>query len=124
MTSDIYRQHEQAFSSVSAYVILAGDNERAATIAFKFPRDGAGRLYCYIHVFGTRMVRGFAAGGGYDKKTAAAAHAAEKLTAEDLHHRPDDKTPLLAIKKALGIDGGRDWSCELETAGFKVLQAV
>jgi hypothetical protein len=121
---DIYRQHDAAFSSVSAFVILAGDNSRAATIAFKFPRDGAGRLYCYLHVFGVAMVRGFAAGGGYDKKTAAAAHAAEKLSTDGLHNYPETKAHIEAIRKALEKDGGYDWSRELENAGFKVMQAV
>lgn len=43
----IYEQHEKAFTSVQAFVI-AKNGERVATIAFKFPRDGAGRLYAYI----------------------------------------------------------------------------
>lgn len=127
---DIYSQHEAAFSSVSAFVILAMgvpgafENSRVATIAFKFPRDGAGRLYCYLHVMGVRMVRGFASGGGYDKKTAAAAHAAEKLSVADLHNYPETKAHVEAIRKALEKDSGYDWSRELESAGFTVLQAV
>lgn len=71
MTKSIYDQHRAAFDSTSAYVI-AKNGRRVGTIAFKFPRDGAGRLYCYLHVLGVEMVRDFAAGGGYDKKTAAA----------------------------------------------------
>lgn len=44
----IYDQHRAAFSNVSAYVITL-DGEKVATIAIKFPRDGAGRLYAYVH---------------------------------------------------------------------------
>lgn len=44
----IYDQHRKAFSNVSAYVVMAGE-QRCATIAFKFPKDGAGRLYAYMH---------------------------------------------------------------------------
>lgn len=79
--SDIYDQHRAAFANVSAYVILRG-GERVATIAFKFPRDGAGRLYAYVHWIGVPMVRGFAAGGGYDKRSAAVADAAQKAIAK------------------------------------------
>ncbi len=121
---NIYRLHESAFGSVSAFVILAGDNSRAATIAFKFPRDGAGRLYCYLHVIGVPMVRGFASGGGYDKRTAAASSAAEKLSTYGLHDYPETRAHIDAIRKALEKDGGYDWLRELENAGFTVLQAV
>ena len=44
---NIYEQHEAAFGNVSAFVI-AKDGKRVATIAFKFPRDGAGRLVAYV----------------------------------------------------------------------------
>lgn len=46
--TDIYKQHDTAFARVSGYVI-AKDGERVATIAFKFPADGAGRLWAYVH---------------------------------------------------------------------------
>lgn len=53
----IYEQHDAAFSRVSAYVV-ARNGERVATIAFKFPADGAGRLWAYVHWLGLEMVRG------------------------------------------------------------------
>ena len=74
----IYDQHRAAFSNVSAYVVMHG-GERVATVAIKYPRDGAGRLYAYVHWLGVPMVRGFAGGGGYDKRSAACASAARKL---------------------------------------------
>lgn len=128
--SDIYDQHEAAFAQVSAFVILDGAGERCATIAFKHPRDGAGRLWCYLHVFGVRMVRGYASGFGYDKKTAAASAAArhllaaQKAQAADGGMRAEAAASLSAIHDALKHDGGYDWSRELENRGFRVLQAV
>ena len=41
--TDIYEQHDKAFSRVSAFVILDSKGERVATVAIKFPADGAGR---------------------------------------------------------------------------------
>ena len=73
--SSIYELHDKAFRHVSAYVILL-NGERVATVAIKFPADGAGRLYAYVHWIGTPMVRGFAGGYGYDKRSAACADAA------------------------------------------------
>ena len=110
--SDIYDQHRAAFANVSAYVVLK-DGERVATIAFKFPRDGAGRLYAYVHWIGVPMVRGFAGGYGYDKRTAACSSAAQRL----------DGVPHAFID-ALWVDTGPTWDEQLRKAGFTVIQAV
>jgi hypothetical protein len=114
-----YEQHEKAFRDVSAYVILDtnGCIERVATITFKHPRDGAGRLYAYVHWFGQAMVRGFASGGGYDKKSAAVGAAIRKTPA-DGSERHDE------FRRALAKDDGRYWDNRLRDAGFIVLQAV
>ena len=121
--SDIYNQHRASFPHVSAYVVMRGTRQ-VATIAFKFPRDGAGRLYCYAHWFGTPMVRGYAGGYGYDKKSAAAASAARKMP----EHLQADYASLAdiyaAFVDAMGRDGGEEWHSCLRKAGFDVLQAV
>lgn len=125
---DIYDQHKAAFPNVSAYVILRG-SEKVATIAFKYPRDGVGRLYAYVHWLGVPMVRGFASGYGYDKHSAACASAVARLeTARkaditkgvQMAHWPD----FVAFLRALHKDDGNYWHRNLELAGFTVLQAV
>lgn len=111
----IYVQHQAAFKHVSAFVITH-NGERVATIAFKFPRDGAGRLYVYVHWLGTPMVRGWAGGYGYDKMSAACEHAMRRKNAWG------DIDP--AFHSALANDGGSTWDTRLRNAGFDVLQAV
>lgn len=116
---NIYDKHRAAFDAVSAYVIVR-DGERVGTIAFKYPRDGAGRLYAYVHFHGIAMVRGFAAGGGYDKHSAACASAARAMvvkTGEGTVH-------LDAFVTALAKDDGFGWDHNLRIAGFSVWQAV
>ena len=119
--TDIYDQHKAAFARVEAYVILK-DGERVATIAFKFPADGAGRLYAYVHWIGLEMVRGFAAGGGYDKRSAACRDAMRHLKGGD------NRGAALAGDPFAGalIEGcnGAGWDRCLRDAGFTVLQAV
>lgn len=125
--ADIYEQHRAAFAQVSAFVVLK-DGARVATIAFKFPRDGAGRLYAYVHWLGLEMVRGFASGYGYDKRTAACAaamhplrkHAAAPGEYEILRH----ESALAAFVEALAADRGPTWESALRDVGFTVLQAV
>lgn len=120
--SDIYEQHAAAFRRVAAFVIMKRE-ERVATVAFKFPADGAGRLYAYVHILGTEMVRGFAGGGGYNKKSAAVAAAARKLPAglSVWNSSPEETAALVA---ALSEDGGRHWDQAARAAGFEIIQAV
>lgn len=128
MNRAIYDQHDAAFRNVSAFVILKG-SERVATIAIKFPKDGAGRLYAYVHWIGSEMVRGMAGGYGYDKRSAAVTDAASKVDMSDREdgHRDDFGQPVTERAEfvgALSASDGRDWTRALEAAGFTVLQAV
>lgn len=119
-----YKQHQAAFSNVSAYVILK-DGERVATIAFKFPKDGAGRLYVYVHYFGFPMVRGFASGYGYDKKSTAVEDAIDTLiNSESWIEKSVGDVEGYIFTNSLTHIGGSNWDRALETNGFTVLQAV
>lgn len=138
--TNIYDQHSSAFSNVSAFVVLDNDaafgqsGARVATIAFKFPKDGAGRLYCYLHILGLEMVRGMAGGYGYDKKSAAFDYATRELKPynldKSLTHQDyiDHKNRLNALRERFQVlaknMGGKDWQGALRDAGFTVLQAV
>ena len=128
----IYDMHDKAFPRVSAYVI-ARNGERVATLAFKFPADGAGRLHCFLHWAGLEMVRGYAGGYGYDKLTAAACSAAGRMPGElpvtayadgTPHHSPAEREAFAAFRAALDSDSGYDWARKVSDAGFAVWQAV
>lgn len=126
----IYEQHDAAFKNVSAFVILK-DGERVASIAFKFPKDGAGRLFAYLHWFGVEMVRGYANGYGYDKKSAAVESAVERLINHVDYLNGTIGLPSCFSGRAatdfvgaVRIVGGSTWDRKLQDAGFQVLQAV
>lgn len=124
--ADIYDQHDAAFRQVSAYVVLK-DGERVATVAFKFPKDGAGRLWAYVHWLGVPMVRGKADGFGYDKRSAAVAHAIPHIELLKETRPFQDVLGEIAQEKfidALREDGGEYWDDRLRKAGFVVVQAV
>jgi hypothetical protein len=113
---NIYEQHAKAFENVAAYIIL-WENDVVAKIALKYPKDGVGRLYAYVHWLGVRMERGWASGYGYDKGSAAVGSAVSKMgdaTASD-----QDK-----FMRLLSKDDGYYWYDRLEHAGFRVIQAV
>jgi len=121
----IYEQHSAAFKNVSAYVILK-DGERVATIAFKFPKDGAGRLYTYVHWLGIEMVRGYANGYGYDKRSAAIENAMQNkgFSTYDKHEIGENSSLRYRFYAALVTIGGNNWDRALHDSGFTVLQAV
>lgn len=116
--TDIYDQHSAAFRHVMAFAIVR-DGYQCGNIAFKFPRDGAGRLYAYVHWHGLPMVRGYAGGYGYDKKSAALANAAKKIDGENW--KPEWQAAFIA---AIAKDDGRDFDHNLRDAGFELYQAV
>ena len=68
--SCIYDQHSKAFSHVSSYAIMHR-GKPCGVINIKYPKDGAGRLTMFLHLHGSKMVKGTASGYGYDKATAA-----------------------------------------------------
>jgi hypothetical protein len=132
----IYDLHRKAFNQVSAFVILDESGERVATIAFKFPKDGAGRLWCYFHLIGLEMSRGYAGGYGYDKKSASVCNAIENIKPFDFSiysntnreelqlHADELNEKAYSLKNAFDYIGGKDWIDVLRDKGYKVLQAV
>ena len=121
--ADIYEQHKSAFSRVAAYVVLHNGNH-VANISFKFPADGAGRLYAYVHWLGMGMTRGFAGGGGYDKRSAAVANATRKMPEAVLKYDAAQWACWNAFKQSARRDDGHSWERNLELAGFVVVCAI
>lgn len=123
----IYDQHRAAFANVSAYIVMK-DGERVATVAFKFPKDGAGRVYAYVHWIGVEMVRGMAAGGGYDKQTAAVNDAVRKIKIPGNWSETVSQDPrhsfIAEFIDSTRKDEGPTWNDHLRKAGFTVIQAV
>ena len=129
--TNIYDQHRAAFANVSAFVVLDDAGERVATVAIKFPRDGAGRLWAYVHLIGVPVVRAYASGYGYDKRSAAVAAAIAKIPAYDLKGEPITSeygerinATREAFKAAAPAMDSDDWTRALERQGFRVIQAV
>lgn len=140
--TQIYEQHDAAFSHVAAYVILRGSNH-VAKVAIKRGASGL-RTTAFVHWLGTPMVKGVANGGGYDKDSASVASAARKIQKIDRSREAQERrdlgkmaaamqSELSAIAdneiqalfvKAASLDGGKHWDNALRDAGFTVIQAV
>lgn len=120
----IYEQFDAAFRQVSAYAVFK-DAKCVGRVAFKHPKDGAGRLWCYVQVWGAPMVRAFAGGCGYDKQSAAFVNTAAKLCFEEQRERGDyqEITHHVASLKAVKDDGTR-WLHQLEDLGYTVQHII
>ena len=135
---DVYNNHDKHFRQVRAYCVLK-DGQHVAKVSIRYPQDGVGRVYAYVHFLGIRMVRGDAGGYGYDKTSAAVWKACEEyrkhkvaITAEQFEGLPDSlkderraffSGPVTAFFDAITARGD-DWKRGLEQAGYSVFQAV
>lgn len=115
----IYDQFDKATAQVGAYAILK-DGKFVGRVVFKYPRDGAGRLYCYLQAWGATMVRGFASGGGYDKRTAAFEDAARKLQKDSVPSDVQALDTVFAFLDVAAENSGERWDRRLETRGYVV----
>ena len=124
MKNSVYDKHSKAFQQVAAYVIVK-DGKQVGTIAYKFPKDGAGRLSCFLHFHGYNMVTGFAVGYGYDKKSAALESAAshKSLSVKDEYNGLSaiDEYPVIPELQNIG---GSDAQAVLSKSGYSLYQAV
>jgi hypothetical protein len=115
MSANVYAWHRKHTARTGAYAILQ-DGTHVASITIAYPKEGASRLYAYVHWIGTRMVRGSATGYGYDKRSAAMASAARAMTpAAEYADIPD------AFRLALVAGNAHGWAHMLREAGFTVL---
>lgn len=122
--TNIYDQHNVAFKQVQAFTafkLINGNITNEIRVAFKFPKDGAGRLYCYLHLIGTPMVRGFANGYGYDKRSAAIKDAVKKLQIDV--NSPHTKATI-ELGAALIECESKGFDSALRDAGYTILNAI
>jgi hypothetical protein len=121
----LYRERDLAFQLISAYAVLK-DGNHVANINIRYPTGRSLRLRAFLHVLGTPIAKGFAGGGGYDKKSAALESAAESLSLDNAPYEPDESTLECwhEIRSALTNIGGSQWDHRLRDAGFDVLCVV
>lgn len=126
MTKSNWTKFDSAFAQVSSFVILDTETKNViAKIALKYPKDGAGRLSCYMHIVGTEVQIGTASGYGYDKRTAAIISAA-KNTLKVYLGKGNNKIKELDFLQLLLSDQAQSGWQEVinEKNGFIVIQAI
>jgi len=119
-----YEKKSAAFPLVASFAII-NNGQPVGTLAYKFPKDGAGRLTCFLHFHGYSMTTGYATGYGYDKKSAAlevaASHADLILVNDYTKKSAIDEFPVI---KALQNIGGSDAYTVFKQNGFDLFQTI
>lgn len=126
-TQSNWTKFDKAFSQVSSFIILDKDTKDViAKIALKYPKDGAGRLSCYMHLIGTEVQIGTANGYGYDKRTASIVSASQKISELSIVEKLKLDQNQRDFITWLNSDKARSGWKEVinESNGFIVIQAI
>lgn len=118
--TSVYDYFDKHTADISAYAILK-DGACVGRVVYRYPRDGMGRLYCYLQFWGERMTRGYASGCGYDKHTAAFLDALCDLP--ENNGNPDAAAHIARCRAGVH-DNGHSWEDQLRGLGFTVQHVV
>lgn len=113
----VYDKFDKHFAQVSAWVIVNEQGEQVGKMAAKYPNDGMGKLYLYLHLHGSEMVQVSVSGCGFDKLSVAIQKAAEAYR-KDLTFK-NDRDFIKALKEI-----NHDFSNWNKYGTYKFLQAV
>lgn len=116
----VYEQNEKHFALVKAYAIVNDKGEQVGLLNCKYPKDGMGKLYVYLQLFGHAMKVATASGCGYDK-LGTALYKHSKTYAQDQEN--ELKQEQIDFLKALeSCDSGFDsWTTY---GNYKFLRAI
>ena len=113
----VYDKFDKHFALVSAWVIANEQGEQVGKMAAKYPKDGMGKLYLYLHLYGSEMVQVSVSGCGFDKLSVAIQKAGEAYN-KDLTFK-NDRDFIEALKQV-----NHDFSTWNKYGTYKFLQAV
>ena len=71
LNTSVYEKNAKHFELVRAYAIVNAEGEHVGLLNCKYPKDGLGKLYVYLHLFSSTMKVTTVSGCGYDKLGAA-----------------------------------------------------
>lgn len=88
----VYEKNQKHFKLVSAYVIVNDKGEQVGLMNAKYPTDGMGKLFVYLHLFGSTMQVASASGCGYDKMGTALYKLAKSYATDNISHNDEVNT--------------------------------
>ena len=116
--STIYDQRDRAMANISAFIVLdyKGNVKARIQIAHR------AAVTAWIAFDGAPLVKGRAAGGGYDRTTAAIENAMMNVRPNE--YDTDGTVKLIVDTMLDPANEGKHWDRRLRDIGFNVIQAV
>ncbi|QXM18513.1 hypothetical protein Phab24_id067 [Acinetobacter phage Phab24] len=122
MTTSVYDKHSKHFDQVSAYVIIDNEGDQKGTMTVKYPKDGMGKLYLYLHLHGSEMVQVSVSGCGFNKLSVAVQKAADVYVKQNLGNDKLNVQDLDFLKALCYVN--HDFSAWNKYGSYKFLQAL
>lgn len=122
MTNSVYDKHAKHFAQVSAYVIIDNEGDQKGTMSVKYPKDGMGKLYLYLHLHGLEMVQVSVSGCGFDKLSVAVQKAADTYVKQNLGNDKLNVQDLDFLQALCNVN--HDFSTWNKYGSYKFLQAI
>ena len=118
----VYEKHDKHFAKVSAWVIINEQGEKTGAMSVKYPNDGMGKLYLYLHLYGLEMVQVSVSGCGFDKLSVAVQKAADTYVKQNLGNDKLNVKDLDFLQALCNVD--HDFSDWNKYATYKFLRAI
>ena len=118
----VYEKHDKHFALVSAWVIVNEQGEKAGTMTAKYPSDGMGKLFLYLHLYGSEMVQVSVSGCGFDKLSVAIQKAGDSYVKNNLGNDKLNVQDLDFLQALCNVN--YDFSTWNKYGTYKFLQAV
>ena len=80
----VYAKFDKHFAQASAWVIVNEQGEQVGKMSAKYPKDGIGKLYLYLHLYGSEMVQVSVPGCGFDKLSVAIQKAGDNYVKKNI----------------------------------------
>ena len=118
----VYDKLDKHFSQVSAWVIVNEQGEQVGKMAAKYPKDGMGKLYLYLHLYGSEMVCESVSGCGFDKLSVAIQNAGSALVKRNVGNDKLNVQDLDFLQALCNVN--HDFSTWNKYGTYKFLQAI
>ena len=118
----VYDKQAKHFSKVSAYVIIDSEGDQKGTMQVKYPNDGMGKLFLYLHLYGSTMVQVSVSGCGFDKLSAAIQKAGDTYVKMNIGNDKLNVQDLDFLQALCNVN--HDFSTWNKYGTYKFFQAV
>ena len=118
MSLSVYEKHAKHFQLVRAYCVINVQGEHIGNITFKYPKNGYGKLFGYLQLFGSQIENTWVAGCGYDKLSTCVNKLADEYLVTNKENLTENQVDFLLNLKENHFNSNKDFN------GFKIFQVL